>query len=239
MNTKTNYFEMLKDDSLNDSSNGSENSEDDPSSKFHEDFTDFKAAENQEWITYSNKKLRSETDEKIVPKQTAEVKPSAETSKIDKIVEIHQPSDLESPFLVEIENDMKGDDLTKEDYDDIVNIIRQNIGEGALVNESDYISIQYMNDLVLVQAYIDKRMELQRAAESDSQGKINVNSRQDFPNFDPSKPTAGASKISGDLVSLDLAKKTSAVKEQSSKNQQESMVYLKGKKKGKRRIDDD
>jgi len=36
---------------------------------------------------------------------------------------------------------MKGDDLTKDDYDDIVNIIRHNIGEGALVNESDYISI--------------------------------------------------------------------------------------------------
>lgn len=82
---------------------------------------------------------------------------------------------------------MKGDDLTKEDYDDIVNIIRHNIGEGALVNENDYIGIQYMNDLVLVQAYIDKRLEQQIAAESDNQGKINVNSRQDFPNFKPIK----------------------------------------------------
>ena len=204
---------MLKDDSLNDSSNGSQNSEDDTSARLTENFSDFQPAENQEWITYSNKKLRAEGETKIAPAQPLEVKPSAETSKIEKQVEIHQPSDLESPFLVEIENDMKGDDLTKEDYDDIVNIIRQNIGEGALVNESDYISIQYMNDLVLVQAYIDKRMELQRAAESDSQGKINVNSRQDFPNFDPSKPTAGASKISTEFTSLEAAKKFTSTKE--------------------------
>lgn len=133
---------------------------------------------------------------------------------------------------------MKGDDLTKDDYDDIVNIIRHNIGEGALVNESDYISIQYMNDLVLVQAYIDKCLELQKAAESDNLGKINVNSRQDFPNFDPSKQIA-ITKIPNETVMLESVKKPTLTKEQSVKKQQESVVILKGKRKGKRRIDDD
>jgi len=39
-------------------------------------------------------------------------------------------------------------------------VIRNNIGEGAFVNENDYIGIQYMNDLVLVQSFIDKKLEI-------------------------------------------------------------------------------
>ena len=162
--SRTNMFEMLREDSSCDS----DKLEKDEKKELGV-FEVFEASDSLNWITYSDKKQSSKKEATVAPVLKSEPNPHLlESSKIEGTLEVHQPTDLESPFLVEIQNDMKGDDLTKEDYDDIVNIIRQNIGEGALVNESDYISIQYMNDLVLVQAYIDQHLALQKAAESDS-----------------------------------------------------------------------
>lgn len=70
-----------------------------------------------------------------------EPNPPPDIPRHEKRLEVNQPDDIQQPFLVTQESEVKGDDLTKEDYDDIVNIMRENIGEGALVNESDYISM--------------------------------------------------------------------------------------------------
>lgn len=150
--------------------------------------------------------------------------------------EIIQPKDLEDEFVYEYEEEFQGDELTRGDYDDIVNVIRNNIGEGAFVNENDYIGIQYMNDLVLVQSFIDKKLELQIAAESDLAGKINIHNRQDFPNFDPGQEPSSAKKKSQPLTNP-IQNKLNMQEALKKKEKSEFIVVKKGRKRGKKKND--
>lgn len=89
-----------------------------------------------------------------------------------------------------------------------------------------------MNDLVLVQSFIDKKLEIQKAMESDLEGKININNRQDFPNFNPivqKKPAAS------NVWSTVYTDKSTQDKQQ----KPQDVVVTKGRRKGKKKADPD
>lgn len=151
--------------------------------------------------------------------------------------EINQPDNLEEEFVYEYDDQYKGDELTRGDYDDIVNVIRNNIGEGAFVNEDDYIGIQYMNDLVLVQSFIDKKLELQIAKESDVSGKININNRQDFPNFEPNSSSKKNQFKEHNHKQANLIQAQLEQIEKQNLKKSEFIVVKKGKKRGKKKND--
>lgn len=79
-----------------------------------------------------------------------------------------------------MEEGYKGDDITKDDLTTIIKVIRKSIGEEEDIDGNAYILEQYMNDLVLVQSFIEKKLALQKEKNSSKSG-VSIHSRKDFP----------------------------------------------------------
>ena len=75
---------------------------------------------------------------------------------------------------------MQGDDITRDDLMNIIKIVRTNIGEDQDIDGNTFLEEQYMNDLVLVQNFIVKKLEAQKLKNISENG-VSIHSRQDFP----------------------------------------------------------
>ena len=119
-------------------------------------------------------------------------------------------------FAYEYEERQEGDDITKQDMMAIIDMVRKRVGEDGEIDENDYIATQYMNDMVLLQAFINKKVQSQVLADMDSKGKVSINSRKDFPTLGGGKaakkpsgggPGAGVNKKKGGFYGKVKAKK--------------------------------
>lgn len=58
--------------------------------------------------------------------------------------------------------------------------MRKSIGEEADIDGNDYLLEQYMNDMVLVQSFIESKLARDKAKNMSKDG-VSIHSRQDFP----------------------------------------------------------
>lgn len=87
---------------------------------------------------------------------------------------------MDEEYLDFLQDNEKGEDITKEDLTNIINIVRKSIGEEDEIDGNDYLSEQYMNDMVLVQGFIEQKLAKDKEKNMSKNG-VSMHSRQDFP----------------------------------------------------------
>ena len=74
-----------------------------------------------------------------------------------------------------------GRDITEDELNLVVNQIREKIQEEGDVREDKFINVQYMNDMILLQNFISKKVEEQKIRNYDEDTNVNINDFKEFP----------------------------------------------------------
>lgn len=97
--------------------------------------------------------------------------------------------------IVEAEEEKQmGRDITEEELSSVVNDIRKKIKEEGDVDEDKYINIQYMNDMLLLQTFIGRKVEKQKIRDFDEEKNLNINDFKEFPTLGKGMASGGTKK---------------------------------------------
>ena len=84
-------------------------------------------------------------------------------------------------YLDFLAQEYQGDDISKQDMLEVIKVIKSGYGDDDGFQENEYLAFQHMNDMVLLQSFIGKRVQKQIQMQSSEDGGVKFNSRKDFP----------------------------------------------------------